>query len=268
MSEEYAQLSGVDVDKPNIARMYDYFLGGSAHFAVDRQAAEDLLQAFPGNTAWAHINRAFLGRAVRELTARGVDQFLDLGSGIPTKGNVHEIAQSVNPAARVAYVDVEPVAAHHARQLLRGDSASTVTQADVRDPQQVLAAPGVGELLDFDRPVAVLAVAILDIIEVADPAALVASYRDACAPGSAFVLSHSAQLQASDTEWSGAREVFAATTTPHVQTRSRVEIAGLLAGYEVLEPGVVPSALWRPDREVSEQEAARSNGYAAVGVLG
>ncbi len=257
----------VDLDTPNIARMYDYFLGGAAHFAVDRQAAEELLAVFPGNTDWARINRAFLGRAVRELSRRGIDQFLDLGSGIPTKGNVHEIAQQHDPHARVAYVDIEPVAVSHASHLLRENSHVTVTQADIREPEAVLSAPGVAGLLDFTRPVAVLAVAVLDIIAVDDPAELVAAYQRACTPGSAFVLSHGAQLQASDVEWAGAKEVFRETTTPHPQVRTCGEIAELCAGYTLIEPGLVPSAQWRPERPVSEEEAARSNGYAAVGVL-
>ncbi|WP_017972374.1 SAM-dependent methyltransferase [Actinopolyspora halophila] len=259
-------LSGVDVGTPNIARMYDYFLGGGAHFGVDRQAAEELLTVFPGNTDWARINRAFLGRAVRELSRRGIDQFLDLGSGIPTKGNVHEIAQQANPHARVAYVDIEPVAVSHANQLLQDSTQTTITQADIRQPEAVLTAPGVARLLDFTRPVAVLAVAILDIID-ADPAALVASYRRACVPGSYLVLSHSAPLQASAEEWTGAQKAFETTSTPSLHLRTRDEIAALLQGYTLLDPGLVPSAQWRPDEEVTDAEAARSNGYAAVGVL-
>ncbi|GAB3559340.1 hypothetical protein J2S53_002537 [Actinopolyspora lacussalsi] len=262
-----SEAGGLDPYTPNIARMYDYFLGGSANFVADREAAEQLLRAFPGNQEWTHINRAFLGRAVRVCAEAGIDQFLDLGSGIPTKGNVHEIAQQVNPAARVAYVDIETIAANHARQLLADDPLSSMTQADITDPQAVLNAPGVAELLDFDRPIAVLAVAILDILDLDDPAALMARYRDACVPGSALAISNSAMLDISEEEVGGAQEVFETTTTPTLRTRDHGEVLEMFAGYELLDPGVVPSAQWRPDEPVSEEYAARSNAYAGVGIL-
>ncbi|ASU80109.1 hypothetical protein CDG81_19655 [Actinopolyspora erythraea] len=261
------ELGEFDAHTPNIARMYDYFLGGSANFVADREAAEQLLRAFPGNVEWTHINRAFLGRAVRACAEAGIDQFLDLGSGIPTKGNVHEIAQQVNPAARVAYVDIETIAVNHARQLLADNPLVTMTQADITDPGAVLRAPGVTELLDFGRPIAVLAVAILDIIDVADPAALVAAYRDVCVPGSALVISHSAMLDISEEEVGGAQEVFETTTTPTLRTRDHGEVLEMFAGYDLLDPGVVPSAQWRPDEPISEEYAARSNAYAGVGML-
>ncbi|MGJ7905497.1 SAM-dependent methyltransferase [Actinopolyspora sp. H202] len=262
-----SEAGGLDPYTPNIARMYDYFLGGSANFVADREAAEQLLRAFPGNVEWTHINRAFLGRAVRVCAEAGIDQFLDLGSGIPTKGNVHEIAQQVNPAARVAYVDIETIAANHARQLLADDPLCTMTQADITDPQAVLNAPGVTELLNFDRPVAVLAVAILDILDLDDPAALMARYRDACVPGSALAISNSAMLDISEEEIDGAQEVFETTTTPTLRTRTHEEVLEMFAGYGLLDPGVVPSAQWRPDEPVSEEYAARSNAYAGVGIL-
>lgn len=261
-THEHAQLAGSDLTGPSMARMYDYVLGGTAHVAADRNAADALLVVSPDNIAWARIVRAFLGRAVRELTARGIDQFLDLGSGLPTKGNVHEIARSANSTARVAYVDADPVVVHHARRLLGADPRTTVTQADVRAPQQVLAAPGVAGLLDFTRPIAVIAVAVLDLLDTDDPAALLSTYRQACAPGSALAVSHSAQLP---TTLEPTDDVFA--TSSQVRTRTREEISSLLRGYAVLDPGLVPSALWRPDRPVPTGEAARSNGYGAVGLL-
>ncbi len=260
-------LTDVDHTTPNIARMYDYFLGGSANFAVDRDAAEEFLRVFPGNTTWAQHNRSFLGRAVRHLCARGVDQFLDLGSGVPTVGNVHEIAQQENPDARVAYVDIEPIAVHHARQLLCENPRATVVQADMREPDMLLASPEIAELLDFTRPVAVLAVAILDIIHVEDPAGLIAAYRDACCPGSAVVLTNGAQMAMTDDERAGVAAILAHTTTPAANFRTADEVAALLPGYTMLEPGVVPSAAWRPDKFVSDSDAQKSNGYGAVGIL-
>lgn len=263
-----ATLADVDVSKPNIARMYDYFLGGSANFDVDRQAADDFLTAFPGNIEYCRINRAFLGRAVRTLVRDyGIDQFLDLGSGVPTVGNVHEIAQRENPAARVAYVDIEPVAVHHARHLLRSSGSTSVTQADLRDPESVLSAPDVAGLLDFSRPVAVLAVAVLDLIAVDEPTELVAAYRDATARGSAFVFSHGAALSASLQERAGVEEVMRRTSTPDVQfQRSYDDLGRLLSGYTLVEPGLVPSAQWRPDRPITDEAAKSSNAYAAVGL--
>ncbi|WP_342671855.1 SAM-dependent methyltransferase [Actinopolyspora halophila] len=262
-----SSVGSVDETTPNIARMYDYFLGGSANFAVDRTAAEEFLRVYPGNTAWAQINRALLGRAVRHLCARGIDQFLDLGSGVPTVGNVHEIAQRENPEARVAYVDIEPVAVHHARHILRDNAQAAVVQADIREPDKVLNEPEVTELLDFSRPVGVLAVAILDILHVEDPPGLVSAYRDVCVPGSALVITNGAELSMTSEEREGIDQVMGQTTTPHVTFRSPEDVAALFPGYTLLEPGVVPSAQWRPDEPVSEEQALRSNGYAAVGIL-
>ncbi|SFT35158.1 S-adenosyl methyltransferase [Actinopolyspora lacussalsi subsp. righensis] len=256
----------VDEQTPNIARMYDYFLGGSAHFESDRAAAEEFLRVYPGNTLWAQHNRSFLGRAVRELCELGIDQFLDLGSGIPTVGNVHEIAHRTNPDARVAYVDIEPVAVSHAEHMLRGTELATITRADMRRPEQVLNAPGVAGLLDFTRPVAVLAVAILDIISVRDPHGMLATYREACAPGSALAVTNGAQLTMTDEERAGIDRVMSGTTTPHVTFRDPEEVRELFAGYTLLEPGVVPSAAWRPAEPVTDEAARHSNGYAAVGI--
>jgi hypothetical protein len=255
----------LDLDRPNAARMYDYLLGGSANVAVDRAAADELVAAVPEVVVAARANRAFLGRVVRELAERGIDQFLDLGSGIPTAGNVHEIARQVNPAARVAYVDIESVAVSYARKLLAAEPCVSVTRADIREPETVLGATGVSGLLDFTRPVAILAVGILQALPDADdPAAALARYRAACAPGSYLAISHlsatstrSAQLTA---------DVYARTPTP-LQHRDRTEIARFFAGYRLLPPGVVLVPQWRPDHPVSDRDTARANAYAGLGVL-
>lgn len=267
--EVSAAMAHVDFDQPNIARIYDYLLGGSTHFAVDREVGGELVRLFPEQSEYATFARAFLGRAVRTLvTEYGIDQFLDLGSGIPTVGNVHEIAHQANPHARVAYVDWETIAVSHSRRLLGDDEHRvTVTQADVAAPESVLAAPGVAGLLDFSRPIAVIAVGILDIIHTPHTQGLLNRYRAACAAGSALVLSHEAQLAASDEQIAGLREQFARTSTPDLRLRTRDEVAQLLDGASLLQPGVVPTAAWRPERPVTEHEAARSNAYAAVGLL-
>ena len=257
----------VDVDRPNAARMYDYYLGGSASFEVDRQAAEAGKAAMPDAAFYAQSNRAFLGRAVRHLVAAGIDQFLDLGSGIPTKGNVHEIAQQLDPRAKVSYVDIEPVAVAHARRLLQGVEGVTSTRADIRDPRTVLNAPGVAGLLDFSRPVAVLAVAILPFVpDDEEVAALVAQYRQACVPGSYLVVSHISPLAASAEQVAAAEEVMARTPTP-VRWRTADRLFPLFEGYTLIPPGLVPVAQWRPDQQATAEEVARANSYGAVGLL-
>lgn len=265
-----ADASRVDVDRPNAARMYDYFLDGNTNLAVDRAAAEETLKVSPWARAYARANRAFLGRAVRYLTRQGIDQYLDLGSGILTVGNVHEVAHQQNPAARVAYVDIEPVAVAHARRLLADFDNVSITQADIRDPATVLAQPGVAELLDFTRPVAILAMAILPFItDDAEAAEVVAGYREACAPGSHLAISHISPLNVSDEQLAHAYEVMARTPTP-VKWRTEAEILPLLAGYTLVEPGLVWTPKWRPDPgglPAWLPDPAEANAYAAVGVL-
>lgn len=169
----------------------------------------------------------------------------------------------------MAYVDWETIAVHHARRLLDPEQTRvTVTQADVCEPDAVLTSPGVSGLLDFTRPVGILALGILDITTPAEGAAnVMARYRDACCRGSALVVSNTAQLTASDAQVGQINALMAGSSTPMLHWRSREQVAELLPGYQVLEPGVVPTAAWRPEQTVSEQEAARSNAYAAVGML-
>ncbi|MFD0922349.1 SAM-dependent methyltransferase [Saccharopolyspora rosea] len=257
----------VDLESPNAARMYDYYLGGKAHLSVDQEAAERQLAVIPSTREWARANRSFLRRAVRYLAGQGIDQFLDLGSGIPTVGNVHEVAHELNPRARVAYVDFEPVAVAHARYLLGDDPRVTVTQADIRDPQQVLAAPGVAGLLDFTRPVGVLAVAILHFVaDSDDPAGVVAGYRDACVPGSHLAVSHLSRVTFTDEQLAHGHAIYSRTSTPGT-LRSREEIAALLTGYQLVDPGLVLLPQWRPEEPVDDALAASTNSYAGVGAL-
>ncbi|WP_175496823.1 SAM-dependent methyltransferase [Actinopolyspora alba] len=261
------QVRGVDMQRPNAARMFDYYLGGTANFAADRQAVDRLVAEVPEARVYARATRAFLGRLIRFLSHRGIDQFLDLGSGMPTVGNVHEIARRCRSDARVAYVDVEPEVVAHARQLLRGVDNVTVTQADIREPETVLSAPEVTELLDFTRPVAVLAVSILPYVPDADdPASLVAAYRDNCVPGSYLAVSHSTPLTMTEEQVRHSESAYQGTRTP-LAVREIERIRELLPGYSLVEPGLVPLPQWRPEPDINAQQDATASANA-VGALG
>ncbi|HEX7302198.1 SAM-dependent methyltransferase [Lentzea sp.] len=257
----------VDLERPSIARVYDYWLGGAHNFAVDRAVAERTLEAMPDLRGVVLHHRAFLRRVVRHLLRRGVRQFLDLGSGIPTVGNVHEIAQHADPGARVVYVDVDPVAVAHSRSLLSGNGRVGVLQADVRDFGGVLGSPEVSELLDFDEPVAVLMIALLHFVsDEEDPRGVVAGYRDHLAPGSFLAVSHAGydgdEESAASRE---ARKIYDDDVTP-MTLRGRAELTRLFDGFSLVEPGVVRVPAWRPESpdDVPEPDG-RFPGFAALG---
>src|SRR3984885_8961348 len=182
----------INTAKPNVARMYDYWLGGKDNFEADRVAAEQVLTQMPGQRRSALENRRFLRRAVTFLTAEaGIDQFLDIGVGLPTQGAVHEVAHEINPKSRVAYVDYDPVVVAHGNALLATPDQSIVVAEDIRRPRELLANPVIRGHLDFDRPIAVLALAIFHFVaDKDDPAAITACLRGATAPGSYLVLTH------------------------------------------------------------------------------
>ncbi len=171
MSETWTPPKGIDPDRPSPARVYDCYLGGTHNFAADRTVAAQAIAAMPQLPEIMRANRAFLRRAVRAVAAEGVDQFLDLGSGIPTEGTVHEVARQVRPGARVVYVDVDPVAVIHSRSILRGDPQNGIVQADLLDADEVLANPVVTGLLDLSRPVCLLLVAVLHFLHQGEQAA-------------------------------------------------------------------------------------------------
>ena len=258
----------IDVERPSVARMYDFFLGGSHNFAADRQLAEQALSVFPDAPHIVRANRAFLERAVQYLCAEGVDQFLDLGSGIPTAGNVHEIVLAANPAARTVYVDSDAVAVAHARALLTDVAQVGVLHADLRDPGTVLER-AVTAGVDLARPLAVLLVSVLPFIpDEDDPAAIIAAYREASAPGSYLAVSHGTNDY--QPEAVGKVEgIYTRTTQPGV-FRSRAEIERLLGGYELVPPGLIDAIRWRPvlGEDVPDPlggDVARYSLYAAVG---
>jgi SAM-dependent methyltransferase len=176
--------AGVDARRANVARVYDYWLGGTENFQADRDLARQILAVEPSVRAIARANRDFLGRAVRFLCGAGIRQFLDIGSGIPTQGNVHAAAQAADPQARVVYADIDPVAIAHSRAILAENPNAAAIQADLRDPAAILADDTTRRLIDFRRPVGLLLVAVLHFIaDAEEPARLVATLRDALAPG-------------------------------------------------------------------------------------
>jgi hypothetical protein len=183
--------AGVDPTKPNIARVYDYWLGGHHNLVADRELAEAMATLDPWIPAACKANRAFLGRAVRYLTAHGIRQFLDIGSGIPTAGNVHEVAQLAASDARVVYVDKDPVAVAMGRKLLAGNDRAAVIEADLRDPGTIMSDPAVSRLIDFSEPAAIMLAAILHFVtDAGDPYQIVSRLRDTAAPGSYLAVSH------------------------------------------------------------------------------
>jgi hypothetical protein len=241
---------GVDVTVPHAARVYDYALGGVHNFAVDREFWDRAELVIPEARYAARANRAFLGRAVRELAEAGVTQFLDIGSGIPTLGNVHEVAQDANPEARVVYVDIDPIAVQQSRSLLAGNALATVIEGDLRRPEGILYHPDVLELLDFDQPVAVLAVAVLHFIPDSDhPAAIISRITDELVSGSYLVVSHLGPEVTPEGRagQQAAQRLYERTPTP-VIIRTPAELAALIdERLEIVAPGLVSATDWRPD---------------------
>ncbi len=236
----------IDQDTPNAARVYDAYLGGSHHFAVDRELAREAVGLWPDLPLIMRANRAFLRRAVRYLAQEGVTRFLDIGSGIPTFGAVHEVAREIRPETRVVYVDMDPVAVAHSRQILADDELSAVVEADVRDPRALLAEPAVAGLLAPGEPVAVLLLAVLHFVtDKQDPGGIVGALREAVAPGSALVLSHAA-LEGRPDQAGPHQDLYARTPTP-LTMRSREAITALFDGFDLVEPGVVYFPEWRPE---------------------
>jgi S-adenosyl methyltransferase len=241
---------------PNPARVYDYLLGGKDNFPADREVAEQLLAIAPVARDVVEDNRAFLRRAVRFLASEaGIRQFIDLGSGLPTQGNVHEIAQAEAPDARVVYVDNDAMVVAHSRALLAGDNTVAV-QADLREPDTILAHPDVRQLIDFDRPIALLLMAILHFFpDGEDPLGIVAQYRDALPAGSHVVISHGTRdiparpdMSPEEMAEMGAKvERLYQLTTASLATRTRAEVERFFDGFDLLDPGVVEIQRWRPD---------------------
>ena len=253
---------GLDTRVPNVARIYDYMLGGKDNFAADRQMGDQLLEQFPTSDIVARQNRAFMGRAVRYCAGQGIRQFLDLGSGLPTMDNVHEVARRVIPEASVVYVDNDKVAHSHACALLATSDGVAAILGDIREPARILAEVKARRLLDPTQPIAVVLAAMLHFItDQEDPAGIVAAFRDAMPPGSYLVLSH-ATHDILPEESARARTMYRGASSPLV-TRSWEEIAALFVGLELVEPGLVVTTQWRPAKAL--QIAGPGHIYAGVG---
>jgi trans-aconitate methyltransferase len=249
----------IDIERPSPARIYDYHLGGAHNFAVDRQVAAQLAEIMPELPLIMRANRAFLRRAVGHLLDAGIRQFLDLGSGIPTVGNVHEIVTATAPGSRVVYVDCDPVAVAHSRALLTGDEHAAAVQADLRDVSGVLDRPEVRQLIDRSRPVGLLLVAVLHFVPDADdPAGIVARYRAVLAPGSYVVISHAAACedQAAPVGADAATAAYSRSVT-ETTLRTRSQVTAMFAGLDLVDPGVGYVDEWRPDPGTTPDGAAR-----------
>jgi hypothetical protein len=238
----------LDTTVPNVARMYDYYLGGKDNFEADRVAAEKVLALVPGLPRSAQENRRFLRRVVRFLAAEaGISQFLDIGVGLPTQGAVHEVAREVRPDARVVYVDYDPVVVRHGQALLTVADLSVMVRGDVRQPADLLALPEIRDHLDLSKPVAIGLFAVLHFVsDDEDPAGITAHLRDAVAPGSYLAMSHIGTDFFPDKEALARAIAVYEKASERVWPRSREQILGFLDGFELLEPGLVPKHQWRP----------------------
>jgi hypothetical protein len=239
--------SEVDIGRPSVARVYDWYLGGSHNFESDRAFGRRVVDVYPELPTVLRDNRAFLRRVVRHLVAQGIDQFLDLGSGIPTVGNVHEVAHAANPRARIVYVDHDPVAITHSHELLAGDPRTAVLAADLLEPERVLAEAAGVHGLDLRRPVAVLALLVLHFAPgERRPGAVMARYLENLAPGSHLAISQS-RSDGAPAAVAGQRLYARERSLEPMHPRTADEVAALFGDLHLLAPGVVAAPAWRPD---------------------
>jgi SAM-dependent methyltransferase len=255
----------VDTGRANVARVYDYWLGGSHNFLTDQDLARSIVAVDPNIPEMARANRAFLGRAVRFLAAAGIRQFLDIGSGMPTEGNVHEAAQHAVPGAHVVYADIDPVVVAHSKAILAGNQNAATIEADLREPEKILTDHTVRRLIDFSQPVGLLLVAVLHVIgDADDPWRIVARLRDALAPGSYLVVCH-ATSESKPAVTQAIEKVYTRGVTTGSRIRSRAEILRFFGGFDLVDPGLVYMPQWRPDSP-DDVPADPSQLWALVGV--
>ncbi|MCO5987283.1 SAM-dependent methyltransferase [Actinoallomurus spadix] len=244
--------------------MYDYYLGGKDHYEADRVRAEEAVAADPTLIDLIKENRAFIGRAVRYMAEQGIDQFLDIGTGLPTQQNVHQIAHAVNPDARVVYVDYDEQVVAHGRALLADSEQTEMIHADLRRPAEILDRVRRKQLLDLGRPVGMLTIATLHFLpDEDDPQAIMAELRAALAPGSHLALTHASADGVPDVV-AKVVEVYKKTSAPGTP-RTREQVTALFGEFALVDPGLVWAPLWRPERHVSMEEAVQTWFYAGVG---
>jgi S-adenosyl methyltransferase len=258
----------IDIANPHAARIYDYYLGGKDNFAADRETAETAAQSWPSVRTAARENRAFLGRAVRHLVARaGVRQFLDIGTGLPSANNVHEVAQGIEPQCRVVYVDNDPIVLAHARALLTSapEGKTAYVHADLRDPGKILADTLIRQTLDFDRPIALMLVAVLHFLpDGDDPARVVSTLLDGLPSGSYLVASH-VSPEHDPSGVGGLERTYRAGGIP-AQARPVDDFADIaFRGLDMIDPGLVLVSEWRPEGDRPRPLPSEVNWYGGVG---
>ncbi|SDL18888.1 SAM-dependent methyltransferase [Nonomuraea jiangxiensis] len=248
MTEQERAPAGIDPTVPSVARMYDYLLGGKDNFAADREAAAQILKISPNGREIARDNREFLGRAVRAVAEVGIRQFLDIGTGLPTQENVHQVARRAAPESRVVYVDNDPIVLTHARALLAETPDTIVVKGDMREPKAILGDPDVTRHLDLRRPLAVLLVSVLHFVGDDDEAfGIVRNIREALPSGSHLILSHVTAGELGSEDVGKGRAIYRGTTSGALAPRSREQIAAFFEGLELLEPGLVEPSVWRAE---------------------
>ena len=256
----------IDLGRPSTARMYDYVLGGGHNLESDRVLVDKMLAVQPEIRRFAIMNRSFLRRAVLFMMEAGIRQFLDLGSGIPTVGNVHEIAEEIDPESRVVYVDYEPVAVAHSRLLLEGNDRAVMVQADITEPDIVLNDPDTQRTLDFTKPVGLLAVTIGHHVGPEhDPVGVFARYRDVVVSGSYLAITHTC-MELNTTRNEEAGDIVRKSNI-NIYPRSKEDILALFGDFDLVEPGLVGTSQWRPDRaEDAAAHPSEDSMYAGVGI--
>jgi SAM-dependent methyltransferase len=264
MQQDDPGLSSIDTSRPSVARMYDYFLGGKDNFQVDRDAVASSPEPLADIRQVVQANRAFLRRAVRYMTGQGIRQFLDIGSGLPTQQNTHQVAQESTPNARVVYVDNDPVVLAHGRALLATDAHTTVAAADMRSPTDVLEHPETLSLIDFTEPVGVLMLAMIHFLADEDRPRVMSHLRDALAPGSYLAATHITRDGRSPEVVAQIESIYANTPTP-MYLRTHAEIARFFDGFDLIDPGLVTLDAWRPDPQDHAPKATGGWVYGAVG---
>jgi S-adenosyl methyltransferase len=261
--------SGVSEEQltlPNPARMYDYYLGGHHNMAIDRAAADRAIAIYPGFPLVMRVNRAFLRRAIRFVVEQGVERLLDIGSGIPTVGNVHQVAQGINPDAQAVYVDVDPVVVAHSTAMLADNARARIIVGDLRQPEVILGEPVVRNLLGSGEPVALILAFVLHFIVDDEQARhVVRMLRDALPSGSYVVISHGTVEHLPPAILDKLVRLYSTTSQP-IRIRSRAEIEEFFEGLELVEPGIVYVPLWRPEEpgDLLLDRPEESSGFAGV----